>query len=207
MPKVQTKKKNAAGDPYTCCQCSDTIKAGESYYEWSFRYGGTYRQHTSHGTPKQSQLTQSKMSAAYAAIESAENSISIAENIEDLRSALEECAGEIDSVAYEYQESFDAIPENLQQGGPAQEMQEKIKALQSFSNELQDTASNLEEFDEDEPEEPDKPGPDDAPDPDLTKAREEWEEEHSQWEDRASEYLDEQRSQAEEVLSNLSIML
>ena len=164
MPRVIEKKKNSAGSPYDCCQCAEKIKSGENYYEWSFRYGGTYRQHTAHGHPKASQLTQSKLSGAYAAIESAEAYLAAAESIEDMQSALEECATEIENVAEEYQDSFDSIPENLQQGGPAQEMQEKIEALQSFSRELQDAASNLEEFDEDEPEEPAEPGPDDAPD-------------------------------------------
>jgi hypothetical protein len=90
MPRVATKKKNKAGKPYDCCKCSDKIKAGESYYEWSFRYGGTYRQHTSHGSPKASQLTQSKLSGAYAAIEAAEDAVATAETVEDLAAALEE---------------------------------------------------------------------------------------------------------------------
>ena len=203
MPKVSTKKKNSAGLPYDCCRCSDKITAGNSYYEWSFRYGGTYRQHVSHGSPKQSQLTQSKLSGAYAAIESAEEAVGTAESVEDLISALEECASEIDGVAEEYQESFDAIPENLQQGGPAQEMQEKIEALQSFSEELNSAAGGLEEFDEEEPEEPDFERY--STTPEFDEAHKAWKTKHDEWEEKQTAHLEEQRSAAEESLGNLSI--
>ena len=193
MPRVSTKKKNSAGLPYDCCRCSNKITAGNQYYEWSFRYGGTYRQHVSHGNPKQSQLTQSKLSGAYAAIESAEEAVGTAESVEDLIFALEECASEIDGVADEYQDSFDAIPENLQQGSPAQEMQEKIEALQSFSEELNSAAGDLEEFDEEETVR------------EATNTEEEFDREREEWEEKQTAHLEEQRSSAEEALGNLSI--
>jgi DNA repair ATPase RecN len=193
MPRVSTKKKNKAGEAYGCCRCADPIKAGDQYYEWSFRYGGTHRQHISHGSPKQSQLTQSKMSGAYAAIESAEEAIAAADNVEDIKSALEECATEIESVAEEYQESFDNIPENLQQGGPAQEMQEKIEGLQSFAEELNSAASDLEDFDE---EEPVREG---------CNTDEEFEREQSEWQGKFDDHLEQQRTAADEALGNLSI--
>lgn len=204
MPRVSTKKKNSAGKPYGCSRCPDPIKDGDQYYEWSFRYGGTYRQHVSHGSPKPSQLTQSKLSGAYAAVEAAEDAIAAAESVDDLKAALEECAGEIDSVAEEYQDSFDSIPENLQQGGPAQEMQEKIEALQSFSEEL--TGNDLEDFDEEEPELDEEPTDKDS------KEWTEWSKAHDQylvdiedWQQKQTDHLEEQRSAAEEIIGNLSV--
>lgn len=43
MPRVATRTKNKAGKPYDCDRCSEQIKPGEKYHEWSFRYGGTHR--------------------------------------------------------------------------------------------------------------------------------------------------------------------
>lgn len=186
MPRVSAKKKNKAGEPYACDRCTEKIVAGQGYYEWSFRYGGTHRQHTSHGAPKASQLTQSKMSAAYAAIESAEDSIAGADNVEDIRSALEECASEIENVKDEYQESRDNMPEALQDGPTGEEIGEKVEALESFAGELSDAASNLEEFGEEEPDDADS-------------------DEHTAWQERYDEHLEEQRTAAEEALGNLSI--
>jgi hypothetical protein len=209
MPKVATKKKNNAGQPYSCERCSSKIVAGEQYYEWSFRYGGTHRQHVAHGSPKQSQLTP-KMSGAYAAVEAAEDAIASAESVNDLKAALEECASEIDNVAQEYQDSFDAIPENLQQGCPAQEMQEKSEALQSFSEEL--TGNDLENFDKEEPVEPVEPvregedGPLDTPEyREWESAHKDWETAHGEWQTLHEEHLEEQRSAAEEIIGNLSV--
>ena len=191
MPRVQQKKKNNAGEPYSCARCAEKIVAGQAYFEWSFRYGGTHRQHTTHGSPKPSQLTQSKMSTAYAAIESAEEAIANAESIEDLTSALEECAGEINGVADEYQDSFDNIPENLQQGGPAQEIQEKIDALQSFASDIE--GLSFDDFEEEEPER------------DEFETDAEYEAAQAEWEEKRDEHLDTHRSTAEDALAELSI--
>jgi len=193
MPRVSTKKKNKVGEGYRCDGCAELIVAGQQYYEWSFRYGGTHRQHIDHGSPKQSQLTQSKMSGAYAAVESAAEAIASADNVEDIKSALEECATEIESVAEEYQDAIDSMPENLQQGGPAQEMQEKIEGLQSFAEELNSAASDLEDFDE---EEPVREG---------CNTDEEFEREQSEWQEKFDDHLEQQRTAADEALGNLSI--
>lgn len=113
MPKVSEKKKNKGGQPYICEGCSDKIVPGESYYQWSFRFGGTHRQHTKHGSPKQSQLTQSKMSGVYAAVESAERQIAGTDNADDIGALLEECATEVEQVKDEYQESLDNMGDGL----------------------------------------------------------------------------------------------
>jgi chromosome segregation ATPase len=156
MPRVAVKTKNKAGKPYGCDRCADEIVAGQRYYEWSFRYGGTHRQHESHGHPKPSQLTQSKMSGAYAAIEEVEQAISKAENASDIAAALNDAAQEISGVKDEYQESLDAMPDSLRDSQA--ETQEKIDALEEFENTLTDAASEIEseEPDEDEDETPEQ---------------------------------------------------
>ena len=183
MPRVSEKKKNKAGKPYDCGQCSDKIVAGETYYEWSFRYGGTHRQHAKHGRPKQSQLTQSKMSGVYSAVEAAEDAIQSADCVEDLRSALDECASSVGDVRDEYQEGIDGMisPD----GVVGQESQEKIDALEEFISELESASGSLEDFSDEEPELD-------------SETREEWEQ-------AEREHLDGQRETASEALGNLSI--
>lgn len=151
MPRVSEKKKNNAGQPYGCDRCPEKIKPGDKYFEWSFRYGGTHRQHISHGKPKQSQLTQSKMSGVYSAVETAEDAIGTADEASDIAQALEECASGVDSVKDEYQDGLDSLPDGLRDaGGPGGQTQERIDNLGSFVDALQSAASDIEseEFDE-----------------------------------------------------------
>lgn len=213
MPRVNTKTKNKGGKTgtYSCGACQEPIVAGEQYYEWSFRYGGTHRQHTTHGPIKQSQLTRSKMSEAYAAIESAEEYVASAESKDDIESALQDCASEIDSVKGEYEESLENMGEGLSQGSTGQEIQEKVEALEAFKDELE--SFSPEDFDQDEPEEPEEPKREAcSTDEEFERLHEEWKAEHSEWAttheawSRAfEEYLDGIRDEANEVLGNLSI--
>lgn len=150
MPRVHsmTSQGRAKGGSMKCVGCAHPIVKGETYFQWSIkaqRGGTTYRQHTSHGHPKQSQLTNSKLSGAYAAIESAEASIAAASGKDDLVEALESCASEIEQVRDEYQESLDNMPDGLQQGTTGQEIQEKIDALESFADSLNSAAGDLDD--------------------------------------------------------------
>jgi hypothetical protein len=115
----------------------------------------------------------------------------VADNVEDIKSALEECATEMENVAQEYQDAIDSMPENLQQGGPAQEMQEKIEGLQSFAEELNGT--DLEDFDEEEPVR------------EACNSDEEFEREHSEWQEKLNDHLEQQRTAADEALGNFSL--
>lgn len=144
MPRVATKTKSKAGKPYDCSRCAEPIKAGDKYYEWSFYRSSPTRQHESHGYPKPSQLTQSKLSGAYAAIEDAEETISTADNAADMAQALTTAAEEVCTVKDEYQESLDNMGDNLAQGSTGQEIQEKIDALEEFEGTLNDAASEIE---------------------------------------------------------------
>jgi hypothetical protein len=183
MARATMKKKNKAGKPYSCCRCQEKIVAGQQYYEWSFRYGGTYRQHSTHGAPKQSQLTQSKMSGVYAAVESAEESICGADNPSDIAQALNDCASEVENVRSEYEDGLQSLPQGLQDaGGPGGQTQEKIDALQEFQDSLESAASDIES--EDEPTEPEK-------DKTLEEIKEEW--------------LEDLRQKANEALGELSV--
>lgn len=139
MPRVHTKK---ARKDYP----NAGIKKGDTYFSWSFRYGGKHKSLT---PPRPSQLTQSKMSAALAAGETLEDSIKSATTLQDLVDALNQAAEEIKAVAEEYEDSLGNMP--TQEGGVAEAMQEKIDGLTEWADSLESDAGDvegIEDFDE-----------------------------------------------------------
>lgn len=186
MPRVFEKTKNKGGKgEYRCCGCSDPIVPGEKYYEWSFRYGGTYRQHTKHGRPKNSQLTQSKLSTVYEAIETLEESLPHAETKDDITSAVEECLSQIEEVKSEYEQAYETIPN--------EDTQSKIDALDSFISELESEKDNLDDG-EDEPEEKNEGESD-----------EDFEKRHDDWEEAQGTLIETWREAITNVLGNLEV--
>lgn len=127
MPKVHHVKAARKADP----QCG--IQVGDEYYWWEFRHGGTHKSKT---PPRPSQLTQSKMSSAYAAMEALEDVLAGATCPEDIKSALDDAAQGLRDVAGEYEESYDSMPEGLQNGPAGESIQEKIEWLNSCADEL-----------------------------------------------------------------------
>lgn len=156
MPRVRTKTKSRAGQKYHCGKCGKAIKPKEKYYEWKFRYGGTHRQHESCGYPRASQLTQSKMSTVYAAIEDAGDDIAKAETPSDIADALDNCAESAREVASEYEQAMEAMGEA---GANNSDWEERKSALEDFADSLDNAASEMRdhEVDDDdaEAEEPD----------------------------------------------------
>jgi hypothetical protein len=152
--KVKTKaaaRRNQDGTmtaaEYHCSRCADPITTGEQYYEWAFRYGGKYRQHTMHGQPRGSQLTQSKMSEVLAAQEALEDftvSGVLSEDTEawecdtilndaksDAQAALDDAISEAQSISGEYQDAIDNMPASEEQN------QERIDAIEAWIGELE----------------------------------------------------------------------
>lgn len=146
MPQVHFVTKNKAGKTVVCGRpgCAKKIEPGDKYYHWSFRYGGKHYRCTAH-SPRSSERTQSKMSGAYAAIESVEDALKTATALEDFTGALESAADDIESVRDEYQDSFDNMPENFQGGSTGEEIQEKRDGLDSFADTLRTAASTIED--------------------------------------------------------------
>jgi hypothetical protein len=118
------------------------IKKGDLYYYWSVGFRG--RKQMSKTPPKQSQLTGSKMSAAYAAQETAQESIGNATTPEEIKDALEAAADEIEAVADEYQEAADATTGNGNRVPNADEMEEKASGLRDWAESLRTSASEIE---------------------------------------------------------------
>lgn len=134
MPKVYTTKKSRK--EFTCTGCGQTIPVGSMYYDWTFRDGTTKRQGaTCCGYPRRSQLTQSKMSQVYAAIESFETFIGEADmetvELSDIESAAESLTDDIRAVAEEYQEAAEAM------GAAGAASEEKAEALEEAASEIE----------------------------------------------------------------------
>ena len=173
MARAKLKTKNKAGKPYRCCRCSEPIIAGQGYYVWKFRYGGKYMQHATHGAPKPSQLTQSKMSGAYSAIEAAEDAINAAATADDIASALNDCASSIEDVRSEYEEGLDNMPDGLREAAESGETGERMQALEEFKDSLESAASDI-ESEEFEAEEPGEDVPLDEAAKALAEKKQEW---------------------------------
>jgi hypothetical protein len=149
MPKVIEKKKNRGGTKtYTCTKCGKVIEPGQMFREWSFRYGGTYRMHSMCGYPRQSQLTQSRMSDVYAAIESAED-IAAGEpgtwTKDDIVTALEEAISTAEEIRDEKQSAAD---EHFGGGGPLAEQAEEMETVVGEIEQARDTVQDIDEPDD-----------------------------------------------------------
>jgi hypothetical protein len=145
MPRVHTQIKNRRGRTVTCTSCRREIQPGEKYYKWSFRYGGTYTSCAEH-PPRQSQLTQSKMSDVYAAIENAEDGLPNCESVVEVVGLIEEVASAVRDVAEEYREAAEPF-------GGAGENAERADELEGFADELESFSPDEEDEEADQIEE------------------------------------------------------
>jgi len=113
------------------------IKKGESYYWWSFKFGGKRYSKT---LPRASQLTQSDfLSQAYSLSEQLED-ITVDMDIDEIRSQVEDVVEQIRSLGEEQAEKYDNMPEGLQSGSTGELLQGRV-------DECEDWASNLESVD------------------------------------------------------------
>ena len=133
MPRVHHVKKARKDNP--------AVKRGDPYYYWEFRYGPKRYSAT---PPRPSQLTQSHFLSA---------SLELQERIgdltteDDLEAARDEIAGEIDNLRDETQDSFDNMPEGLQQGDTGQLLEGRVEALEQWQQELEGLEFDIDEDD------------------------------------------------------------
>jgi hypothetical protein len=118
------------------------IKKGDTYYFWSVGFRG--RKQMSKTPPRQSQLTGSKMSAAYAAQEALQDALAAASSPEEVAEALNTAADEIEAVGDEYQEAADATTGNGNRVPNADEMEEKASGLRDWAESLRNDATEVE---------------------------------------------------------------
>ena len=122
------------------------IKRGDSYYHWSFRYGG---RRTSKTPPRRSQLTQSSfLSQVYDVEDEIEDLVAD----ETLGDAVSDIASRLRDIAGECQDSLDNMPEGLQQGDTGQMLQERIDGCEAAADELENLTFDIGEKEEDQTE-------------------------------------------------------
>lgn len=134
------------------------IKRGDSYYWWKFRFGG---KHFSKAAPRRSQLTQSDF---YSQLWEIEDNLAAefeafrnnGEDAEELRSFCDEASSEIEQLGEEQGEKHDNMPDQLQDSGTGELLQERADRCSDLSQELQsllDQAEDKPEKEEKESEE------------------------------------------------------
>lgn len=138
MPRVRLiAKARESKKARRCTKCGNEIEVGQSFYVWTFRYGGDRFNHQSCGYPRPSQLTQSMMGEVYAAQEAIDDLGSDA-SYEDKASAMEELVSVVQDVASRYEEA-------ASQFGNSGENQERYEALEGWVGELEEAQSQLSE--------------------------------------------------------------
>jgi len=155
VPRVN-KVEKARKAPGSCAKCGKKIQAGAPYRWWKFRYGGKRLRCMECPSPRPSELTNSdKLSRCYEAGESISDAIEAFRKdyeIENLRGAMEEAAGQIREVAEEYRESAANVESGMNGNRMpiCDELEEKADNLESKADEIESAAGDLEEFDEDQ---------------------------------------------------------
>ena len=112
------------------------INVGESYWTWCF-YGG--QPIYSKTKPRQSQLTNNSFKQELYSIQESVEDFS-PEDPDEVGEFVEELISDLEELRDTCQESFDNIPEQLQEGNSGQILQERIENLD-------DVISNLENID------------------------------------------------------------
>lgn len=149
MPRVNYVKKcrKAQGT----CPCGHKIKKGDPYKWIKFRYGGRRIKCDNCGF-RSSELTSSdKLSRLYSAQETTCDALTAweGEDVENLRSILEEAASEIREVGEEYQESAENIREHFESSDTADQCEEKAEDCEGWADEIENVDLEAFEYDKD----------------------------------------------------------
>jgi hypothetical protein len=114
-------------------------KKGESYYWWKPMVGGRGgAKRYSKERPSRSQLTQSEFLSTLYDIE--DGSMSEAQSPEDFRGVAEA----LRELGQEQQDKYDNMPEGLQQGDTGQMLEERASGCDSWADEIDTAADELE---------------------------------------------------------------
>ena len=120
---------------------NSAVKAGESYWWWSFRFGG---KHYSKARPRPSQLTQSDFTSQILGLgEEIEDldsvSVGSAENLESIR---DDIAQRIRDLADEQRDKKENMPEGLQEGPTGELLESRADEAESMADELENIDIN-----------------------------------------------------------------
>lgn len=129
MPRVKSQKANK---DYP----DQGIAKGDTYYKWSFRYGGTHKSLT---YPRPSQLTQSKLSDPLAQVEAVEDMLNERDTTPaECSLAIGEAADAATATAEEYREAAEPFGGEGEHAERADACDEWAQALQQLADEYAD---------------------------------------------------------------------
>lgn len=145
MPRIN--KVSQARKDQGSCRCGTEIKAGDAYQWIKFRYGGR-RVKCSKCAFRPSELTQSKLSAVYAAQEGLHDFLDgwTDTDVEEPRSEATNALDEIRAVQEEYEEAAEAMGE----AGESCVSRERADELESWADDLESAVDELAEIEEGE---------------------------------------------------------
>jgi len=115
------------------------IKKGDSYYWWSFKFGPTLK---SKIQPKLSQLTQSEFLGSIYDISDRIESLS---TYDDLESEVSEIISELETLRDDCEEKRSNMPEQLQDSGSGEILQNRVDSVQEMIDELEGINTEIEE--------------------------------------------------------------
>lgn len=107
-------------------------KKGESYWWWSFRFGG---KHYSRTKPKPSQLTQSEFLGTLLSIQEEIEAISVTD-LDELEALAEEFADQLEQLGEEQNDKRDNMPEQLQDSDTGQMLESRYESCQEMADEI-----------------------------------------------------------------------
>jgi len=117
------------------------IKKGDSYYWWKFKFG---QKQVSKTQPKASQLTQSDFLGT---IYDIQDRISELTTNDDLSSEVESIVSDLESLRDECEEKRSNMPEQLQDTGSGEILQNRYDAIDEMIDELQSVETDVDEDD------------------------------------------------------------
>lgn len=139
MPKVIHVKKARKAIP------DIGVEVGESYYHWSRMVGGRGVKFKSKTKPTRQQLTGSAFLSQLYDLEDQFDAI-LAAGYDDAKGYAEDVevlVGEIRSLQDETQDSFDNMPQGLQDGDTGQLLDERVNALEAWAEQMESLDDEL----------------------------------------------------------------
>lgn len=195
MPRVTTvKSARTSTKVRNCRQCGHEIAVGESYKHFTKRFSPTVFYCSQH-SPKGSDLVGGKAGDLIRIGEDLDLSLSGAEALEDVESALESAVEEANQLAEELRESVSNIEDGFGHATMvSEELEERADALESWVSELESAKDEVSDMGEDEPVNPDEPVKTDfSNEREFEEAHDKWDDDsaaHAEWEDNQSNLLD-----------------
>ena len=151
MPRVHTKTKATYGRVYNCSRCGEPITPGQRFYMWTKgrRHGITYRQHTEHGYPRPTQLSNRKTAVIEETVQDTNlgswdpeptntgDGWTWETDTSEISDQLQAVADVARDVASEYEDGVSNMPESLQYAPTGEAMTDVAQRLNDWADELE----------------------------------------------------------------------